>query len=281
MSSPTPLRLRPLEIGDVLDETFRLYRRNFVLIAGVSVAFSIPFAALAGFGFWSLFTTALNTAASGQPTAANLSGELNGLLAGFGVGYLVNIGLLPLQYGAVLFAICQSALGNRVTLGGMLRAAVRRYLHVLGFIVLAALMGLFFCLFPLWIWILVGWVAVLPAIFTENLSLGAAMGRSWGLVRGMWWRTFLILVLMFVIEYAVSLALGGFLYLGQALLTIVLSNYVVLAVYEGAAIVASAVTFPIVLIAMVLLYFDLRVRKEGIDLFQLASRLTSQPPALA
>lgn len=281
MSATAPLRLRPLEIGDVLDETFRLYRRNFVLIAGVSVAFSIPFAALAGFGFWSLFSTALNTAAGGVQTAADVNNELSGLLAGFGIGYLINIALLPLQYGAVVYAICQSALGNPVTLGGMLRAAVRRYLHVLGFIALAVLMGLFFCLFPLWIWILVGWVAVLPVIFTENIGLGAAMGRSWSLVRGMWWRTFLILLLMFVIDYGVSLALGGFLYLGQALLSVVLSNYIALSIYEAAAIVASAVTFPIVLIAMVLLYFDLRVRKEGIDLFQLASSLSLQPPAIA
>jgi len=46
VSAPVPLRLRPLEIGDVLDETFRMYRRHFLLLAGVSVIFSIPLAAL-------------------------------------------------------------------------------------------------------------------------------------------------------------------------------------------------------------------------------------------
>ncbi len=263
----------------MLDETFRLYRRNFVLIAGVSVAFAIPFAALAGFGFWALLSNTINAAAGG--TAADLTNQLNGLLVGFVLGYLVNIGLLPLQYGAVVFAICQSALGNRVTLGGMLRAATRRYFHVLGYIVLVVLMILFFCLFPLWIWILVGWIALLPSIFVENLGLGAAMSRSWALVRGSWWRTFLIVLLMLLIEYGVSLALGGFLYLAQALLSIIFSNFIVLAIYESAAIVASAITFPIVLIAMVLLFFDLPVRKEGIDLFQMAGRLATAPPALA
>jgi hypothetical protein len=277
-TTPAPLRLRPLEIGDVLDETFRLYRRNFVLLAGVSVAFAIPFAALAGYGLGSLFTNAINSAAAGSQ--ADLSQMTSGLV-GFGLGYLVNLALLPLQYGAVVYAICQSALGNRVTLRGMLRAAVRRYLHVLGFLLLAVLMAVFFCLFPLWIWILVGWVAVLPAIFTEDIGLGAAMSRSWALVRGRWWRTFLILGLMFVIEYAVSLALGGFLYLGQTLLSIILSSYIVFSIYEAAAIITSALVFPIVLIAMVLLYFDLRVRKEGIDLFQMASRLQAAPVSQA
>jgi hypothetical protein len=278
LATPAPLRLRPLEIGDVLDETFRLYRRNFVLIAGVSVAFAIPFAALAGYGLGSLFSNAINQAASGNQ--ADLS-QLTGAMVGFGLGYLVNLAILPLQYGAVVYAICQSALGNRVTLRGMLRAAVRRYFHVFSFLFLVLLMGVFFCLFPLWIWILVGWVAVLPVIFVEDVGVGAAMSRSWALVKGMWWRTFLILLLMFLIEYAVSLALGGFLYLGQTLLSIVLSSYVVFSIYEAAAIMTSAVTFPIVLIAIVLLYFDLRVRKEAIDLFQMASRLQPAPPTLA
>ena len=46
MSVSAPLRLRPLEIGDLLDETFRMYRRHFVLFAGISAILSIPSAAL-------------------------------------------------------------------------------------------------------------------------------------------------------------------------------------------------------------------------------------------
>ena len=42
MSAPAPLRLRPLEVGDLLDETFRMYRRHFFLFAGISVILSIP-----------------------------------------------------------------------------------------------------------------------------------------------------------------------------------------------------------------------------------------------
>jgi hypothetical protein len=271
LAAPAPLRLRPLEIGDVLDETFRLYRRNFLLIAGVSVAFAIPFATLAGYGFGSLFSTFLDQAASGNPT--DFSSLTTGLW-GLGIGYLVNLGLQPLQLGAITYAVTESALGHAVTLGGMLRAALRRYVHVLGFALLLLLMQLLFCLFPLWTWILVSWVAVLPAIFIENLGLGAAMRRSWGLVHGMWWRTFLIVLLVGVLYYVVTLALGAFFYAGQGLLSIVVSQYIALSIYEGAIVIVQGLTIPILLIALVLLYFDLRVRKEGIDLFQLASRLS-------
>src|SRR5216683_7940412 len=55
VSVSIPLRLRPLEIGDLLDETFRMYRRHFLLFAGLSVIFAIPTAAVTGFTLYTLF----------------------------------------------------------------------------------------------------------------------------------------------------------------------------------------------------------------------------------
>jgi hypothetical protein len=118
-------------------------------------------------------------------------------------------------------------------------------------------------------------------MFVENTGLFAAMGRSWRLVQGRWWRTFFILLLVFVLNYVVSLALGAFLYLGQVLLTLLLSPYIALAIYEGAVVLVSALVNPVLLIAIVLIYFDLRIRKEALDLFQLAQQVAVAPPAPA
>jgi hypothetical protein len=277
VSAPVPLRLRPLEIGDVLDETFRMYRRNFLLLAGTSVVFSIPLAALAGYGFFALFSDLLTQATSGSPADFSTFTSSLAALAG---GTLLYLAVLPLQYGAVSFAICQSALGRPVTLLGALRGGLTRYLPIAGYLLIIFLMGVAFCLFPLWIWIEVGWVAVLPVMFIENTGLVAAMGRSWRLVQGRWWRTFFILLLIFVLNYVVSLALEAFLYLGQILLSLVVSPYLSLALYEGGVILVSALLIPILQIALVLIYFDLRVRKEALDLFQLAQRVAA-PPAPA
>ena len=273
-----PLRLRPLEIGDVLDETFRIYRRNFVLLAGTSALFSIPLAALYGYGFFALFSDLVNQAASGNPTDFNTFAPSLGALV---AGVLVNFALQPLLYGAVSFAICEAALGHSVTFGAVLRGALRRYLHIAGFLFLVVLMTIAFCLFPLWIWILVGWSCVLPVMFIENVGLFAAMGRSWRLVQRRWWRTFFIIVLVFVLNYVVSLALEAFLYLGQIIMQFFLSPYLSLAIYEGAVILVSSLITPIFMIALVLIYFDLRVRKEALDLFQQAQRLGSLPAAPA
>src|SRR5437763_669369 len=236
MSAPMPLRLRPLEIGDVLDEIFRMYRRHFLLLAGIAVAFSVPLAALAGYGFFALFNDLISQA--GTSGVVDLNTLAPSLIA-LGIGTLINFAITPLLYGALAAAICQSAIGQPVTWLGAIKAALRRYFHVAGFLVLLALMSIAFCLFPLWIWILVNWSAVLPAMFVENLGLIAAMRRSWSLVQGRWWRTFFILFLVFVLNYVVYLALGAFLYLGQTLLSIFVSPYLAVALYEGGVVLAS------------------------------------------
>jgi hypothetical protein len=255
VSTPVPLRLRPLEIGDILDETFRLYRRHFLFYGAL-----------------------VNQATSANPT--DLSSFTQSLTL-IGLGTAVNLALLPLLYGSVSLAICDSALGRPVTLRRVLGGAFRRYLHIGAYLGLLFLMAIAFCLFPLWIWIAVGWATVLPVIFIEERGVLAAMSRSWQLVQGRWWRTFLILFLIFVLNYVVSLALEAFLYLGQILLSIFLSQFLALALYEAGVIVVSGLTIPILQIALVLIYFDLRVRKEGLDLFQMAQRVTPAPPALA
>lgn len=278
MSAPVPLRLRPLEIGDILDETFRMYRRHFLLLAGIAVMFSIPLAALSGFGYFELFNFITSQATSENPTDVN---SFLANLAPLAAGVIINLAVLPLQYGGLTYAVCQSALGNPVTLWGALRGAFRRYFQVLVYYIVLGLMIVMFCLFPLWIWIAVSWVAVLPVMFVENTGLFAAMSRSWRLVQGRWWRTFFILLLVYVLNYVVSLALGAFLYIGQILMTLVLSPYLALAIYQGALVLVSALVIPVMYIAIVLVYFDLRVRKEALDLFQLAQHVTVTPPSLA
>jgi hypothetical protein len=274
VSAPVALRLRPLEIGDLLDETFRMYRRHFFLFAGISVILSIPLAALAGYSFFTLFTNLVQQAGTDQPLDLN---SLTPSLAAFALFGVVNLALYPFLYGSITYAACESALGRPVTLWGALGGAFRRYFQIAGFLILILVMAFIVCFLPLWIWIWVGWIAVMPVMFVEKTGLIAAMGRSWRLVQGRWWRTFLILVLMFILVYVVTTALGAFLYLGQALLQIVLSTYLSLAISEAASIVIGSLVNPILQIAIVLIYFDLRVRKEGFDLVQLAEQVAAAP----
>ncbi len=276
LASSAPLRLRPLEIGDLLDETFRMYRRHFFLFAGISVILAIPGAALSAYTVFALLGNLLQ---SFNPEQAVDMTALTSSLAILGVGVLVSLALGPFSYGAVVYAVCESALGHEVTLWGVLRGVLRRYWAIAGYVILMVLMWVAFCLFPLWIWIQVSWVVVMPFFFVENLGLGAAMGRSWRLVEGRWWRTFLILLLIFVLWYVVGIALGAVVQLASFLLQIVMSPVLSTAILSAVSDLLQALATPILQIAIVLIYFDLRVRREGLDLFQLAQRVTAQLPA--
>lgn len=266
-----PLRLRPLEIGDLLDETFRMYRRHFFLFAGLSVILSIPGAVLGGYSSYTLFNGLLQQTTLGRP--ADL-GFLEGTLLAYGVVGLISLALIPFFYGAVTYAACESALGRQVTPLGVLRGVLHRYWALLGYWLLIGVMGIVFCLIPLWVWIWVGWAVVMPVMFVENSGLGAAMGRSWWLVQNRWWRTFLILFLMFVLTNVVSVALAAFVGLGQTLLMLVVSRAMVGWISGATSAIVGSLVDPIIQIALVLIYFDLRVRKEGLDLFQQAQRVT-------
>ena len=276
LSAPVPLRLRPMEIGDLLDETFRIYRRNFVLFAGISIIVSLPQAALSGYTSFTSLGTFSQLAAQNQPADF---GQLETTLVVLLIGILVNIALLPFIYGAVTYATCEAAQGRSVTVSAVVGTVLRKYFPLLGYFGLFIGMFVLFCLIPLWIWIWVRWVAVIPAMYVENLGLGGALSRSWQLVQGRWWRTFLVLLLMTILTYAATAALGAFLGLAQILLGVVAAPTVFLAISGAIQVIVESLVDPVLLIVLVLIYFDLRVRREGLDLFQLAQRVA--PPGTA
>jgi len=278
VSVPVPLRLRPLEIGDVLDETFRMYRRHFLLFAGISVVLAIPSAAIFGIALgW--FSTSL-ASVSAQPDFSSFGTVLGALAA----GALLSLFILPFTNGAIVYAACESAAGRRVTPAGIVTAIARRYFGLLGYWLLFAIslgLAIALCVVPvvLWTWLFVGWSVVTPAMFVEDIGLGGAMSRSWALVQGRWWRTFVILLLMYIVWYVASIALSGFIQLAQFLLTLVMSPFIASAIAAASGQLVGALINPVMQIAIVLIYFDLRVRREALDLFQMAHRLAA--PALS
>src|SRR6266566_9705556 len=183
---------------------------------------AIPTAALTGYSFFTVFSSFLQTINSINP-------DLNALLPSLvwlAAGYLLSFLLSPFTVAAVIYAACESALGRPVTIWGAVRGVLRRYFAILGYVFILDMMGVLFCLFPLWTWIAVGWIAVLPVMFVENIGLGAAMGRSWRLVEGRWWRTFLILFLVILVWYFARIALEAFVGLADLLAGVVASSYV-------------------------------------------------------
>jgi len=228
------LRLRPLGLGEVLDDIFRIYRRHFGLLCAIGLLVSVP-----------------------------------SLLIQFTTGSVANLGFLFNVFGN---------LGNPVSVRSAFAGVARRYWALLGqtLIVVVALVPLVLC-FPVAIWIGVRWVVGVPALLAEGIGPLKGLGRSWTLTRGNWWRLFGTLLLVYLLQAVISTALGALgLPLGFAIPFI--SPVVRAAIVLTISTAASALTLPVVYLCIVLLYFDLRIRREHFDLDQLA-RQAVPPPA--
>ena len=264
-------RLRPLGFGELLDEIFKLYRRHFWLLVAISLLLALPVLAaqiLGGQADQLAFTAGFFSALLSQSTAALAEPPPPNLLW-YGVFYLVTFLLAPFVAGAIALAGIDLVLGRPASVGSTLVGTLRRYLALLGqVLVYVALLPTLVC-FPVTVWIFVRWVVAVPALLAEGIGPVRALRRSWHLTRGHWWRVFGILLVVYLLAYVASSVLGLFA-LPLAILVPFVPNTVRAAIALTVTTVASSLVTPIQYLCVVLLYFDLRVRKESFDLDQLA-----------
>jgi hypothetical protein len=170
------------------------------------------------------------------------------------LAYLVPFGLLL----GLFIAIISASSGSGDPAAGALGVLALVFMMLFGLLLIFVVM----------LALIVCFLFVTHAVVLEGLGPVAAIGRSWKLATGSFWRvlgiylllTLLILVLTIVPSYSVSAGvqlifpdpIGDFAM--QQTLTL-LASYVI-----------QILVLPISLIAFTLLYYDLRVRKEGFDL---------------
>ncbi|HUN34953.1 MAG TPA: glycerophosphoryl diester phosphodiesterase membrane domain-containing protein [Trebonia sp.] len=122
--------------------------------------------------------------------------------------------------------------------------------------------------------IYIRWYVAIPAVMLEGVGPITAMGRSWRLVRRSWWRTWWIgflasLIAGFagsIIKLPLSAAVGGG--IGTFSTTATQPHVSLLAVIVTSigGIIASTLTTPLIAGVTVLIYADLRMRREGMDI---------------
>lgn len=113
-----------------------------------------------------------------------------------------------------------------------------------------------------------------PAMVLENLGVFAAIGRSWSLTRGNFWRLFGINILTAIITSMVAGIFGGiagalgaiFVVVGSSspedVLASLNTTYILTMVMST---IAQLLILPFTSSVNALLYIDLRMRKEGLD----------------
>ena len=122
---------------------------------------------------------------------------------------------------------------------------------------------------PLVILVLVRTAVAAPAIVLEKVSGWHGLQRSWSLIKGRFWPTFGRILLLALISGIISGVLAAIFELpGSAFDP---SNAFI---YDQLASGLAAVFIgPITYIGVTLLYYDVRIRKEGFDIEMLASSL--------
>jgi hypothetical protein len=118
------------------------------------------------------------------------------------------------------------------------------------------------------------WSLAAPALLLENLSVLAAMRRSWQLVSRSFWRVVGIMFLTAILVGFVSTFIATPFSLASSLITLGQDEpyadlgltLVQLLIGQVGSILSGAVLYPLTAAVTALLYIDLRMRQEGLDL---------------
>lgn len=273
---PGVIALRPLNVGDMLDGAIKAIRRHPGLILGSSAIVAVISTGLTLMAqLWVIppipVIRQLGPAATQQEAADQLTNVLGPTAITFGVTLVISLLTRTFLAGFLTVVMGKAVLGKPVTLGQALREAKSRWLPLLGLTVvytLAVMAGSILCLVgavvPYVFFALGG-----PALVLERGRIGQSLSRSRRLVSGSFWRTLGILLLAALLGWVVSLiiqtpfAAGNFASLfsgsgGQSTGSLVLQSV--------GSMIAEAVVTPFVALVTVLIYIDLRMRKEGMDI---------------
>ena len=268
--------LQPLRFSQLFDVTVNATVRRFWALAGLVLLAAVPIRAVE---VVILTATISNPEDITSRSAFSQTGApTNGAI---GVNLTVSLlgGLVTVIGAALCFKVAAASYaGARADWRSSLAFAAPRLATVVWAAVLGGLGVLlgFAALIVPGVWLLVSWAVFVPALLFEGLGPARTLGRSLELVRGRWWSTLGALLVAGLIAGVASGAVStGF----DALMSTSLGNHVFLAALIDATggAVASAVGLPIQAAMVAVLYFDLRARKERLDIDLLARRLDVAP----
>ncbi|MBD3293666.1 MAG: hypothetical protein GF393_12135 [Armatimonadia bacterium] len=307
--------LRPMNLADLLDAVIRLYRHNFGTLIRIAAVVHIPIGLV-----YVSSVAILGTAMDAEGGFGSAGSSATIIAGGLGLTLCVLLYLLtmPIVQGAIAKAVAQSHLGESPSVWGVYRFVLRRGLRLLAVTLLIGLIQTFAAIIPLLpggvvigaalvesggdlpsmgaaaiVLGLVGTIASLVvvtylfvklffcalAVVLEDQGVLESFQRSWRLTDGHFIRvavTFIIVAGMTVVfTYILSVPIE----VGGAALQFV-SMAAGQALSAAGQIVAQIIVQPVLIVATVLLYYDLRIRKEGFDLVMMAETIGEPDLAL-
>jgi MFS family permease len=270
----SPGSLTPRTLLEILDRTFQIYRDYFTQFIGLVAGVTIPLT------LFSTFATALLISPTTTMTTDEFAmQDINSLLLGTGIfqsGILaLFIGLLQtvLIHTPLTYMTSEYQLGRKVGLREAFQAVGDRlpqvgiglFLFYLSLVLLSIGMWtlLFLCGFGVSILVYVGislFAFLVQVLTLERTDVRRGLSRAWYLARARFWQVAGFMLLVGIITLVVTLVLSALqqLFLG-GLTTNVVFNVI-------SNLVVSIIVAPVLPIGLTLMYYDTRVRVEGLDI---------------
>ena len=285
MENQAPLVLRPLRLGELLDQAIRLYRRNFFTFIGIIAVIYIPLMIL------QTASTTLLTSSMGNVASARTPEEIftnyaywGGLFSTLIVTFIQFILVQGIATGALTRAVADNYLGKQTSILDAYRGLKDSWISLLG-----ALLVFILLVIILFMWTLVpciGWFTgpgmlafataaisplVAPVVVLEKQGALASIRRAWDLARRRFWP---VLGTIFVLYLFSLLIINGPAAIVNAILTGTMASFgdattrlIVVAIIQAlVSLVFVLLYYPLQMAAFTLIYFDLRVRTEGFDI---------------
>lgn len=262
-----------MTVADLLDGAAAIIKARPRRILGFTAVFVVPIYVVAAFLQRDIVDPDADRVFADDPT---VTGELAEATTTSDL-----VATVLLQLGPAIALVCVAAAlahlvshwsqGRDVSGGDMLATVGRRWWPLLAsFVVVhvAEAVGLIGLFIGAW-FVMPLFVVVAPVIGAEGASTRTALRRSVRLTRRRYWRTLGIALLIGLVGSVLSNIMSAL----PSTLALVIgfeSGWPLLAV---GGIVAQLLTLPFVATATVLLYLDLRVRTEGLDLEMAARRV--------
>ena len=304
--------LRPMNLADLLDAVVRLYRHNFGTLIRIAAVVHIPL------GLIQIAGGALAAGGFDINAPEAISVPVLVGIAGLVLYWVLFFLTMPIVQGAMAKSVAQSHLGDNTSVTGAYRFALRRWFSLLMATILQGVVQVAAFVIPLMpasfligeavfeaggsfpnvnasmiaaglgglLVALIIWTIVLVKLFfgpltvvLEDRSAVQSLSRSWSLTDGHFVRVgltmFIVIVFTVVLTYTVVIpAQFGAVILQET------SPAGAQALSRAVVVVAQLLLQPVQIVATVLLYYDLRMRKEGFDLVMMEENrnLPSAPP---
>lgn len=243
---PVP-SLRPRSVTELVDAAFQILRSHYGQLVVCSAIAYVPMLLLRLFVIGDT-----NRFLGGDPTKVP-----TGILMTSVWTMLGSLLTYSLMSAVLVVLTSQAYLGDTVDVGMAVRRVVPRIVPVIVASFLRSLLvivGLILLIVPMF-WVVARYFAVVPAIVLEDAGTFGSFSRSADLARGRKWHILGTLVLVTIIYYL--------LVAGISMIGALTGHFVVQTMVSS---VGAILVYPVVAITEALLYYDARIRSEGLDI---------------